>query len=62
MKNDPYEIKARFESKCAETGKVILKGEPCIYYPLAKKVYSIDSKTAYDYRNWKADLSMGYDY
>ena len=62
MKNDPKEIIAKFNSKCAETGKVIRKGELCVYYPLAKKVYSVDSKTAYDYRNWKADLSREYDY
>lgn len=62
MRNDPYEIKARFESRCAETGKIIKKGDSCIYYPLVKKVYSMDSKTAYEYRNWRADLAQGYNY
>lgn len=60
--NNPYELKARFESKCAETGKIIKKGEYCVYYPSAKKVYHPDSKQALEYRNMKADESMGYSY
>jgi hypothetical protein len=62
MKNDPREIKAKFESHCSETGKVIKKGEPCIYYPLTKKVFCVDSKTAQDYRECKADWNNGYNY
>ena len=60
--NSPYEIRAKFESKCAETGKSIKKGEFCVYYPSAKKVYHPDSKQAYEYRCMKADESMGYNY
>lgn len=60
--HDPREIVARFDSVCSETGKPIKKGEKCIYYPTSKQVFHPDSKTAYDYRNWKADLAMGYDY
>lgn len=62
MKNDPRMIRARFESKCAETGKIIQKGESCIYYPITRKVYSSDSKTAKDYRECKADWDQGYNY
>ena len=62
MKNDPRVIQARFESKCAETGKVIKKGEECIYYPLARKVFCVDSKTAQDYRECKADWDQGFNY
>jgi hypothetical protein len=62
MKNDPRVIEARFDSKCAETGKIIHKGESCIYYPLARKVYSMDSKTAQDYGKCKADWDQGYNY
>jgi len=59
---DPYELTAKFDGVCAETGKAIKKGEQCIYYPSTRKVYHIDSKTAYDFRCWKADLAMGYNY
>ena len=62
MKNDPYEIKARFKSVCSETGKVIEKGERCVYYPLSKKVYHETSKTAESFRSWKFDLDLGYNY
>ena len=46
MNKDPRQIIARFDSKCAETGKAIKKGEPCIYYPIGKKVFCLDSKQA----------------
>ena len=62
MRNDPRILKARFKSKCAETGKVINKGDECIYYPLGKKVYHMDSKQAAEYRAWLADMSFGFDY
>ena len=54
---DPKEITARFNSKCAETGKAINKGDPCIYYPLSKKVFHIDSKQADEYRSYMFDLN-----
>ena len=59
---DPREITARFDSVCAETGEPIKKGESCIYYPTSKQVFSMDSKQAQEFREWKFDLSMGYDY
>lgn len=62
MKNDPRVITARFNSACAETGKKIAKGDQCVYYPMGKAVYSMDSKQAQEYREWKADLDMGYAY
>ena len=62
INQDPREITARFNSKCAETHKPIRKGEPCIYYPIGKKVFSMDSKQAYEFRNWKADVAMDYNY
>ena len=61
--NDPHEITARFNSTCAETGRMIKKGETCIYYPIGKKVYHNESKTADDYRSWQFDCNMlGGDY
>ena len=55
--NDPYEIKAKFASRCAETGKEIKKGDSCIYYPSAKQVFHHDSKQAYEYRFWLWDIT-----
>lgn len=60
--NNPREITAKFNSKCAETGKEIIKGEICIFFPSDKQVFHTDSKQAYNYYNWRADISMGYDY
>ena len=61
--NNPREITARFDSKCAETGRIIKKGETCIYYPKHKQVFHIESKTAEDYRSWQFDCNMlGGDY
>lgn len=60
--NNPFELKAKFDSKCAETGKLIKRGEYCVYYPSSKKVYHVDSKQAYEYRMMKADESNGYNY
>lgn len=50
-KNDPRELVARFDSVCAETGKAIKKGETCIYYPAIRKVFSLDSKQAAEFRS-----------
>ena len=61
--NDPREITARFDSKCSETGRIIKKGETCIYYPMGKKVYHNESKTAEDFRSWQFDCNvLGGDY
>ena len=57
MKNDPRIITARFDSACAETGKRIKKGEDCVYYPSERKVYSMDSKQAEEFRSWQFDLN-----
>jgi len=59
---DPREIMVRFNSTCSETGKEINKGDVCIYYPSSKEVFHVDSKQAEEFRNWKADLAMGFDY
>jgi hypothetical protein len=59
---DPREITAKFDSQCAQTGKPIKKGDQCIYYPVGKAVYHMDSKQAEEYRSWQIDLAMGYDY
>lgn len=61
-RNDPRMITAKFDSKCAETGKPIKKGDQCVYYPSDKKVYHPDSKQAYEFRMWQADIDLGYNY
>ncbi len=54
MRNDPRELVARFDSICPETGKRIRKGERCIYFPLSRKAYHMDSKSAADWRSQAA--------
>lgn len=39
-------ITAKFKSICAETGKIIKKGDRCIYDPADRKVYSMASVMA----------------
>lgn len=62
FKNDPREITAKFDCVCAETKRKIKKGEACIYYPLHKQVFAIESKEALSFYQWKADIQMGYNY
>ena len=61
-RNEPREIKAKFKSICSETGTEIKKGDNCIYYPIGKKVFSLQSKQATDFFNMKFDDSIGYNY
>ena len=58
-KNDPRELTARFDSICPETGKPIRKGDICVYYPLSRKAYHINSKTASDWRSQSFADSCG---
>jgi len=63
MTNDPREITARFDSKCAETGTQIKKGDPCIYYPIGKQVFHPSSQQAQTFYGWKFDCDvLGCDY
>lgn len=59
---EPREIRARFDGRCAETGKEIKKGQLCIYYPKGRKVFHTDSKQAHEFRCMKADETLGYNY
>jgi hypothetical protein len=60
--NDPRVINAKFNCVCSESGAVIKKGAECIYYPLSKQVFSMNSKQAVEYFEWKQDLAMNYNY
>ena len=55
---DPRVIKSRFNTRCAESGEIIKKGDECIYYPTDRKVYHVDSKQATDFRNWRMDADV----
>lgn len=59
---DPRIITAQFDSVCAETGEKIVKGSECVYYPTTRKVYSMESTQAFDFKCWKADINNGHDY
>ena len=43
-------IKAKYDSKCNETGKEIKKGETCYYNTTTKRIYCDSSHTADNYR------------
>lgn len=62
MSSNPKIIRAKFNSRCAETSLPIKKGEMCLYYPSDKKVYHLESDQAYQYRLWRQDESLGYVY
>lgn len=53
--NDPRQIGAKYKCKCAETGQIINKGESCIYYPLNKQVFALNSKQAQEFREMMQD-------
>jgi hypothetical protein len=52
---DPRVITAKFDSVCKETGKAIKKGDECLYYPLSKDVFCLESNEYVSYCNWKMD-------
>lgn len=56
MKNDPYQLNARFNSICAESGKAIRKGDAIIYWPSSRKVYLIGAapKAEQEFREFRA--------
>ena len=57
-RNDPREITAKFDCRCASTGQEIRKGEICIYYPSDRRVFHTDSKQASDFRSWAFDTQV----
>ena len=60
---DPRIIQARFDGICKETGKVIKKGQDCVYYPKAKSIYHMESKTAHQFNSWHEDVFvLGHNY
>ena len=55
--NDPMMITARFNSTCSETGKLILKGDTVLYYPISRKVYKLSAEKAIKaFKEWKQDI------
>ncbi len=55
---DPRTIRARFNSKCAETGKPINKGDECVYYPSSKQVFHMESTQAGKLKADQHDMAM----
>lgn len=55
---DPKVITARYNSKCAQTGRTIEKGTKCVYYPVHKQVFHVESPQAVEFRKWKQDVSL----
>lgn len=54
MRNDPYETKARFESKCSKCEMWIKKGQKIIYWPIGRKLYCEDCGES-DFRKFEAE-------
>lgn len=53
--NDPRILNARFKGVCKETGKTIQKGQQCLYEPLTRSVYHMDSKRAQEWNEIQMD-------
>ena len=60
--NDPRVINAKFNCTCSESGVAIKKGAECIYYPLSRSVFAMNTRQAVEYFEWKQDLAMNYNY
>jgi hypothetical protein len=54
--NDPREMTARFPSTCAESGKVIRKGDSILYWPSSRSAYLIGSapKAEQEFREFQS--------
>ena len=52
------QIKAKFKSKCAETGKVINKGETMLYNYTTRQCYAIHSNTGQAERSNTNDAEL----
>lgn len=50
---EPQEIVAKYESRCPQTGKLIRKGDTCVWFPAGKAVYHVDSEAAERFRSMK---------
>lgn len=51
----PRFIQARFKSVCAETGATIEKGESCLFQPLQKEIFSMNSKRVQEWKEMIQD-------
>lgn len=58
FRDDPRQIRAKFNCICAETSQRISKGDWCIYYPLERKVYHMDSRTARQFESDAFDMDI----
>jgi len=58
-RDDPRELKAKFDSTCPETGLPIKKGDTCVYFPRTRKAYHDKSRAAADWRSQAVSDSFG---
>ena len=49
------QIKAKYNSVCAETGNSIPAGDECIYFPRSRKVFSLESERATEWLEKQAN-------
>lgn len=57
-KFNPKKIKAKLNYFCNETGAIIKKGETCIFYPLLRSFFCMDSKQAKEYFNLLKEINQ----
>jgi hypothetical protein len=60
--NDPRQIIVKFDCLCAESKKMLKKGQDAIYYPSSKQCFALDTKQATEFYSWKQDCMMGHEY
>lgn len=44
MNSEPRLIAAKYPARCPQTGKQINKGESCVWFPSARKIYHPESR------------------
>lgn len=59
---DPRFIRAKYRSFCAETKLPIDKGAMCLYFPLTRKVFRMNTEEVRKYREQLADYGQGFNY
>ena len=52
----------KYEKAERKFRKAIKKDEWCVYYPSERNIFSMESKTGYDFRLWKEDILNGHNY
>jgi len=56
--NDPRQIIAKYPTTCPETGNRINKGDPCFYFPTARKCYDLNAPSVHTWLDQQAADSL----